>query len=148
PSIARKLDQLTGRLEELNALLASADVTADMDNYRKLAREHAEIQPVVELYRSYLQSERDAQTAQEMAQDAELREFAEAELRESRARMESIESELQKSLLPKDPNDERNVFLEIRAGTGGDESALFAADLFRMYSRYAERRGWRVEVLS
>ena len=148
PSIARKLTQLTHRLDELNALLASADVTQDLDNYRKLAREHAEIGPVVELYRSYLQSEQDAATAQEMAEDASMREFAEAEMRESRSRMQTLEMELQKSLLPKDPNDDRNVFLEIRAGTGGDESALFAADLFRMYSRYAERQGWRVEVMS
>jgi peptide chain release factor 1 len=148
PSIARKLDQLTGRLEELNALLASEDATADMDNFRKLTREHAEIDPVVALYRTYVQNERDAQTAQEMAQDPDLRDFAEAEMRDSRERMEQIEAELQKSLLPKDPNDERNLFLEIRAGTGGDESALFAADLFRMYARYAERQHWRVEILS
>jgi peptide chain release factor 1 len=148
PSIARKLEQLTGRLEELNALLASEDATADLDNYRKLAREHAEIEPVVALYRTYRQSERDVETAQEMAQDPEMRAFAEAEIRESRERMQGIEEELQRELLPKDPNDGRNVFLEIRAGTGGDESALFAADLFRMYSRYAERQGWRVEVLS
>ncbi|MCC6532094.1 MAG: peptide chain release factor 1 [Burkholderiales bacterium] len=148
PSIARKLAQLTGRLEELNALLASADVTQNMDNYRKLAREHAEIEPVVELYRAYLRSEQDVATAQEMAQDPGMREFAEAEMREARGRMDGIEGELQRQLLPKDPNDERNIFLEIRAGTGGDESALFAADLFRMYSRYAERQGWRVEVMS
>jgi peptide chain release factor 1 len=148
PSIARKLDQLTGRLEELNALLASENITADLDNYRKLSREHAEIQPVVELYRTYMQSARDVETAQEMAHDLELREFAEAEMRESRSRMEGIEERLQKELLPKDPNDERNLFLEIRAGTGGDESALFAADLFRMYARYAERKRWQVEILS
>jgi peptide chain release factor 1 len=148
PSIARKLDQLTGRLEELNALLASENITADLDNFRKLSREHAEIQPVVELYRTYMQSARDVETAQEMAHDLELREFAEAEMRESRSRMEGIEERLQKELLPKDPNDERNLFLEIRAGTGGDESALFAADLFRMYARYAERKRWQVEILS
>jgi peptide chain release factor 1 len=148
PSIARKIDQLTGRLEELNALLASENITADLDNFRKLSREHAEIQPVVELYRTYLQSARDVETAQEMAHDPELREFAEAEMRESRSRMEGIEERLQKELLPKDPNDERNLFLEIRAGTGGDESALFAADLFRMYARYAERKRWQVEILS
>jgi peptide chain release factor 1 len=148
PSIARKLDQLTGRLEELNALLASENITADLDNFRKLSREHAEIQPVVELYRTYMQSARDVETAQEMANDPELREFAEAEMRESRSRMEGIEERLQKELLPKDPNDERNLFLEIRAGTGGDESALFAADLFRMYARYAERKRWPVEILS
>jgi peptide chain release factor 1 len=148
PSIARKLAQLTGRLEELNGLLASGEVTRDMDNFRKLTREHAEIQPVVELFRAYKQSERDVGAAQEMAQDPEMREFAETEIRDSREKMIRIEQELQRQLLPKDPNDERDLFLEIRAGTGGDESTLFAADLFRMYSRYAERQGWRVEVLS
>ena len=148
PSIAAKLAQLTGRLEELNGLLASEDVTADMDNYRKLTREHADIQPVVELYRGYLQSERDVETAQEMAGEPDMREFAETEMREARERMAGIEERLQRELLPKDPNDERNIFLEIRAGTGGDESALFASDLFRMYTRYAERRRWRVEILS
>jgi peptide chain release factor 1 len=102
----------------------------------------------VELYQAYNQSERDAQAAQEMVQDPEMREFAEAEIRDSREKMSRIEQELQKQLLPKDPNDERNIFLEVRAGTGGDESALFAADLFRMYSRYAERQGWRVEIIS
>jgi peptide chain release factor 1 len=148
PSIARKLSQLTGRLDELNGLLASSEVTRDMDNFRKLTREHAEIQPVVELYRAYNQSETDVQTAQEMAHDPELRDFAETEMRDARDKMNRIEQELQRQLLPKDPNDERNIFLEIRAGTGGDESALFAADLFRMYSRFAERQGWRVEVIS
>jgi peptide chain release factor 1 len=148
PSIARKLAQLTGRLEELSGLLASGDITRDMDNFRKLTREHAEIQPVVELYRAYNESAGDAQTAQEMAQDPAMREFAENEIRDSREKMNRIEQELQRQLLPKDPNDERSIFLEIRAGTGGDESTLFAADLFRMYSRFAERQGWRVEVLS
>jgi peptide chain release factor 1 len=148
PSIARKLAQLTGRLEELNGLLASGDITRDMDNFPKLTREHAEIQPVVELYRAYNESAGDAQTAQEMAQDPAMREFAENEIRDSREKMNRIEQELQRQLLPKDPNDERSIFLEIRAGTGGDESTLFAADLFRMYSRFAERQGWRVEVLS
>jgi peptide chain release factor 1 len=148
PSIAHKLDQLTARLDELNGLLGSEDVTHNLDNYRKLTREHAEIQPVVELYRSYLQGGQDVETAQEMARDPGMRAFAEDEIREARERMQALEVELQRSLLPKDPDDERNVFLEIRAGTGGDESALFAADLFRMYSRYAERQGWRVEVMS
>ena len=148
PSIASKLTQLTHRLDELNALLASSDVTSDIDNYRKLSREHAEIGPVVDLYRSYTSAEDDLKTAQEMAQDPGSREFAEAEIRETRERLQALELELQKQLLPKDPNDERNIFLEIRAGTGGEESALFAADLFRMYSRFAERNRWQVEVIS
>jgi len=151
-SMAAKLTQLSVRLEELTRLLSSETVTINIDKYRKLTRERAEIAPVVELYDSYLQSERDIQTAQEMSDetsaDAEIREFAEAEMRSARERMVRIGSELQKQLLPKDPNDERSIFLEIRAGTGGDESALFAGDLFRMYARFAERHGWQVEVIS
>jgi peptide chain release factor 1 len=103
---------------------------------------------VVELYNAYRSHEQDIETAQEMAGDPAMREFAEAEMRETRERLDKIEAELQRQLLPQDPNDERNIFLEIRAGTGGDESALFAGELFRMYSRYAERSGWQVEVIS
>jgi peptide chain release factor 1 len=147
-SISTKLTQLALRLEEINALLSSQDVTDDMDNYRRLTREHAEISPVVDLYRAYRSAEADLETAHEMAQDPASREFAEAEMRASRERLEEIESELQKQLLPRDPNDERNIFLEIRAGTGGEESALFASDLFRMYARFAERNRWHVEVIS
>jgi peptide chain release factor 1 len=119
-----------------------------MDNYRRLTREHAEIGPVVDLYRAYRSAQEDFHTAQEMANDPDSREFAEAEMRETRERLDAIELELQKQLLPKDPNEERNIFLEIRAGTGGEESALFAADLFRMYARFAERNRWQVEVIS
>jgi peptide chain release factor 1 len=147
-SIAAKLTQLTLRLEELNALLASSEVTGDLNNYRRMTREHAEITPVVDLYGAYRSAEGDLKTAQEMAQDPASREFAEAEIRETRERLERLELELQKQLLPKDPNDDRNIFLEIRAGTGGEESALFAADLFRMYTRFAERSRWQVEVIS
>lgn len=147
-SIAAKLTQLSVRLEELNRLLSSETITANLDNYRKLSRERAEIAPVVELYDAYLQSERDILTAQEMCADTEMREFADAEIREGREKLTQIGSELQKQLLPKDPSDERNIFLEIRAGTGGDESALFAADLFRMYARFAERQRWQVEIIS
>ena len=147
-SIAAKLQQITLRLEELNGLLSSENATASMDNYRKLTREHAEITPVVELYKLYRQSEDDMRAAQEMVADPAMREFAETEIKEARARLEQLEAELQKELLPKDPNDERNIFLEIRAGTGGDESALFSADLFRMYTRYAERKKWQVEIMS
>ena len=147
-SIAAKLAQLTLRLGELNQLLSVENVTANLDNYRKLTREHAEIAPVVELYQSYRKSEEDIQAAQEMASDPAMREFAEAEIRETRQRLTQIEAELQQQLLPKDPNDDRNIFLEVRAGTGGDESALFAGDLFRMYARFAERNKWQVEVIS
>ncbi len=148
PTIATKLAQLSRRLEELNGLLASESATADLDNYRKLTREHAEIGPVVELYQQYVKSEGDLQAAQEMSGDPAMRDFAESEIKQSRERLAVIEAELQKKLLPKDPNDDRNIFLEIRAGTGGDESAIFAGELFRMYSRYAERNRWQVEVIS
>ena len=147
-SIAAKLEQLAGRLEEINRLLSAEDATADMDVYRKLTREHAEIEPVVELYCAYCKGEGDLRTAQEMANDPSMREFAEEEIGQTRERLAGLEAELQKQLLPRDPNDERNIFLEIRAGTGGEESALFAGDLFRMYSRFAERNRWQVEVIS
>ncbi len=148
PSILAKLASLSERLEELNLLLSSADITSNMDNYRKLTREHADITPVVEQYRAWQQCEQDMRDAEEMLSDPEMKEFAVAEIEEGKARLEGIELELQKLLLPKDPNDERNVFLEIRAGTGGDESALFSGDLFRMYTRYAERQRWQVEIVS
>lgn len=147
-SIAAKLTQLSVRLEELNRMLSSESATANLDNYRRLTRERAEIAPVVELYEAYQQSERDIHTAQEMCADAEMREFADAEIRDAKEKITHIGAELQKQLLPKDPSDERNIFLEIRAGTGGDESALFAADLFRMYARFAERQRWQVEIIS
>lgn len=146
--ITTKLMQLSSRLEELDGLLSSEDVTSDLNNYRKLTREHAEIVPVVELYRAYQLGEHDIHAAQEMIADAEMREFAEDEIRSGKEKLIQIELELQKLLLPKDPNDEHNLFLEIRAGTGGDESALFAGDLFRMYTRFAEREHWQVEVIS
>ncbi|BFG74746.1 peptide chain release factor 1 [Paraburkholderia terrae] len=143
-----KLDQLTTRLAELNDLLSREDITSNIDQYRKLTREHAELQPVVEQYALWRQSMNDAATAQELLSDASMKDFAEEEIRSAREQMEKLEGELQKMLLPKDPNDERNIFLEIRAGTGGDESALFAGDLLRMYLRYAERNRWQVEMMS
>ncbi|MGA9993549.1 MAG: peptide chain release factor 1 [Thiobacillaceae bacterium] len=147
-SLARKLGQLSQRLGELDRELSSEDVVADLDNYRKLGREHAEITPVVALYRKYCQVENDVASAQTMLLDPDMRELAQAEIEGSKEALEALEAQLQTALIPHDPNDERNVFLEIRAGTGGDESGLFAGDLFRMYSRYAERQGWKVEVVS
>lgn len=148
PTIAHKLAQLCDRLEEINRLLASADVTNNMDQYRKLTREHSEITPIALLFTEYQQIVADIATAQEMLLDPEMKSFAEEEIDQNRQKLTELEVELQKALLPKDPNDERNIFLEIRAGTGGDESALFAADLFRMYNRFAERNRWQVEILS
>ncbi|WP_194714332.1 peptide chain release factor 1 [Noviherbaspirillum soli] len=148
PSMLAKLDQLANRLEEVNTLLMQEGITDNMDQYRKLNREHAELGPLVELYQQYTQADRDIAAAQEMLADPEMKEFAQEEIAGSKARMEALEVDLQKLLLPKDPNDERNIFLEIRAGTGGDESALFAGDLLRMYTRYAERQRWQVEMVS
>lgn len=147
-SIRDKLENLAGRLDELDRILASGEATRDMDQYRKLTREHAELGPVVALYQTWYLTEADLQSAQEMMSDPEMKELAETEMKSARERLPAIEIELQKRLLPKDINDERNVFLEIRAGTGGDESALFAGNLFRMYTRFAERRRWQVEVVS
>jgi peptide chain release factor 1 len=143
-----KLDQLANRLVELNELLMTPEATHDMDSYRKMTREHAELGPLVELYHAYQQTESDILDAQEMLSDPEMKQFAQDEIQEARARAESLTLDLQKMLLPKDANDERNVFLEIRAGTGGDESALFAGDLLRMYTRYAERNRWQMEMVS
>ena len=147
-SIAAKLDQKRRRLVDINALLSSENATRDMEQFRKLSREHAELQPIVDLFNKYREGEQAVAEAQELLADPEMRSYAESEIKAGRERLSALESELQKLLLPKDPNDERNIFLEIRAGTGGDESALFAGDLFRMYSRYAERQGWQVEVIS
>jgi peptide chain release factor 1 len=147
-SIRDKLENLVGRLDELDRTLSSGEATRDMDRYRKLTREHAELGPVVALYQTWRQAEADRLAALEMVGDPEMKELAEAELKTIRERLAGLENELQGRLLPKDANDERNVFLEIRAGTGGDESALFAGSLFRMYTRFAERRRWQVEVVS
>ena len=147
-NISVKLAQLSERLIEVNQLLSTEEATRDMDAFRRLNRERAELEPVVELFHAYQSCEADIEAAREMAGDPEMREFAETEIREGEAKLSGLDQELQKALLPKDPNDERSVFLEIRAGTGGDEAALFAGDLFRMYSRFAERRRWQVEVIS
>lgn len=148
PSIRQKLDQLSFRLDEVDAILSSEEVARDMDQFRKISRERAEIEQVVGLYATYQQAEADLKQAEEMMDDPDMRDFAQEEATAVKTRLPELELELQKLLLPKDPNDDRNILLEIRAGTGGDESALFAGALFRMYSRFAERQRWQVEVLS
>jgi len=148
PSLAHKLTQLAARLHELDSLLAAEDVTRDLDRFRSLSREHAEITPVVSLYRDWERANGDLRAAHEMQGDADLKAFAVEEATAARTRMEALEAELQTALLPRDPDDQRNVFVEIRAGTGGDESALFAGDLFRMYMRFAERNKWKTEIVS
>ena len=148
PSLQSKLDQLAFRLEEIDGLLADERATADMAQYRKLNQEHAEITPVVEHYRAWQQAQADLATARELLSDPDMKDFAEEEVAAAVARIADLDRDLQVLLLPRDPNDERNLFLEIRAGTGGNESALFAGDLLRMYSRYAERQRWKVEIVS
>ena len=148
PSIRQKLDLLVDRLDEIDRMLSGPGTAGDMDQFRKLSRERAEIEPVIVQFNAFRQAERDLEEAEAMHGDPEMREFAEEEIAATKARLPGLETDLQKLLLPRDPNDEKSVILEIRAGTGGDESALFAGDLFRMYSRFAERQRWQVEVLS
>ncbi|HMM47143.1 MAG TPA: peptide chain release factor 1 [Thiobacillaceae bacterium] len=148
PSLTEKLVRADERLQELDALLAQPEIAGDMESYRKLSRERADLDPVVALYRQYAQIEADQATAREMLSDPDMRELAQDELAEGETRLTRLAAELQTALLPRDPNDDRNIFLEIRAGAGGDESALFAGDLLRMYTRYAEDRGWKVEIVS
>ncbi|MDR0250948.1 MAG: peptide chain release factor 1 [Burkholderiales bacterium] len=147
-SLKQKLQHLENRLTEIDALLAQPDAADDMNRFRDLSKERADIEPVVELYRDYRRAEDDWHTARGAMDDPAMREFMEEESQQAQSRMEALESALQVALLPKDASDERNVFLEIRAGTGGDESALFAGSLFRMYTRYAERQRWNVELVS
>jgi peptide chain release factor 1 len=149
-SLRERLEGLVERLEEVSALLADPEVIADQDRFRALSREYAEVEPLVAAYRRYRRAEDDLCDAREMLRegDPELRSLAEEELATAEARRGVLDQELQRLLLPRDPDDERSLFLEVRAGTGGDEAALFAGDLFRMYTRYAESRRWEVEVLS
>ncbi|BAU76498.1 peptide chain release factor 1 [Metapseudomonas furukawaii] len=149
-SLLNKLDLLQDRYEELTALLGDAEVISDQGKFRAYSKEFAEVEPVILAYREFRKVQGDLEGAQALLKDSDpdLREMAEEEVDQARTRLVGLEDRLQRMLLPKDPNDGRNVFLEIRAGTGGDEAAIFSGDLFRMYSRYAERQGWRVEILS
>ena len=151
-SLRQQLERLGLRLGELDALLADPGVASDMNRYRELGREHAEASELVDLFLRFRQRESDLTAAAEMlaesSADADMAGMAKEEMQAATTDIGRLEASLQKAMLPRDADDGRNVFLEIRAGTGGDESALFAADLARMYLRYAERRGWRTEILS
>ncbi|GEN24023.1 peptide chain release factor 1 [Halomonas cupida] len=149
-SLRQRLDTFVERFEELSALLSEPDVISDQSRFRDYSREYSELESLVETWRDYRSVEEDVATAEQMADDsdAEMRELAQMERDEGMARLEELEVELKRLLVPKDPDDGRSVFLEVRAGTGGDEAALFAGDLFRMYSRYAENHGWKVEIVS
>lgn len=148
PSMQTKLEQLALRAEEVNRKLSEEEATRDMNMYRKLSREHAELAPVVEQYSLWLRAYTDMQAAHHLLSDPDMRVLAEDEIEAAKVNMEALEKNLQTLLLPRDPNDEKNIFLEIRAGTGGDESALFAGDLLRMYMRFAERQRWKTEIVS
>ena len=149
-SLRNKLQSLSERLEEINALLSDPDVIGDQNKFRSLSQEHAQLGPVVSCYHNYEKTLAAIDDAKVMLEedDAEMRAMAEDELEEAEKKKETLENELQLLMLPKDPNDDKNIFLEIRAGTGGDEAAIFSGDLFRMYTRYAEKQRWKVEVMS
>ncbi|MBD3609031.1 MAG: peptide chain release factor 1 [Gammaproteobacteria bacterium] len=149
-SIVRKLEGISERLEEINHLLSDPEIISNQNKFRELSQEHAQITPVVNTFKKYRTTLDDIETANEMLKegDAELKEMAEEELKTAKEQREVLELDLQKLLLPRDPNDDNNIYLEVRAGTGGDEAAIFAGDLFRMYSKYAEQRRWQVEMIS
>jgi len=148
PFLRSQLQRFAQRLEELDFLLSREDIMNDMAQYRKISREHADVTAVAGRYARFVQREADLAEAQEMQADPEMAEMAQEEIAGATAELAQLEEELQRLLLPKDPDDERAAYLEIRAGTGGDESALFAADLARMYTRYCDSVGWKVEVMS
>src|SRR5579863_8899785 len=146
-----RLDQIEARYEELNKALASPETASDSSRYQKTAKAHAEIAPIVEKYREYKDLTKGIAESKAMLtdeKDPEMRAYAQDELTQLETRVGAVEEELKVLLLPKDPNDDKNIILEIRAGTGGDEATLFAAEIFRMYTRYAETQRWKVEVLS
>ena len=147
-SMRAKLSSLGRRLEEIDAMLSSPEVGSDMNKFRDLSRERAEIEPVVQKVREYEKYEKQRAESEELLSDPDMKELAQAEFTECREKLEQLDKDLEIMLLPTDPNDKRNIFLEIRAGTGGDESALFAGDLLRMYMRFAERQGWKTEIVS
>ncbi|WP_266169322.1 peptide chain release factor 1 [Dyella subtropica] len=148
PSIRRKLETLAERHEEIGLLLAQPDVLADGARFRDLSREYAQLEPVTASLREHDQAERELAESRSMLSDPDMRELAADDIGRLEARLTQLDEELQILLLPKDPRDEANLFLEVRAGTGGDEAAIFAGDVFRMYVRYAERQRWHVEILS
>ncbi len=149
-SIQIKLDNLSDRFEEIAALLSQPEVQSDQNKFRSLSQEYAQIDPLVVCYKSYQENQENLEAAKEMAKDPdpELREMAKEEQQEAETEKEKLQHQLQILLLPKDPNDNRNIFLEVRAGTGGDEAAIFSGDLAKMYQRFAEKQGWKSEIIT
>jgi peptide chain release factor 1 len=148
PSIRSKLEHITERHQEITALLSDPEVQADVNRFRELSREYAQIEPLSDCYGRYIAAEEELANAEDMLADPEMAELAMDAREEARGTLAALEPELQILLLPRDPNDERNVYLEVRAGTGGAEASLFAGDLLRMYLRYAEQKGWKTEMIS
>src|SRR5450755_4212029 len=149
-TLSEKLDQLGARYDELTRQLSTSEIVSDTSHFQKVAKQHAELEQIVEKHRQFKQIEKDLAGAHQMiseAEDSEMKQMAHEEEKQLTAQIETVERDLKLLLLPKDPNDDKSVIVEIRAGTGGDEAGLFAAELFRMYSRYAETQGWKVEVL-
>ncbi|MGM0563549.1 MAG: peptide chain release factor 1 [Pseudomonadota bacterium] len=147
-SIRQKLENLVGRHEEVAMLLSDPEVIGDQNRFRDLSKEYAELEPVTKTFGAYQRERENLETAEEMVDDPDMKEMAWEEIESARSALEKLEDELQVLLLPKDPHDNSNIFLEIRAGTGGDEAAIFAGDLLKMYTRYAETRGWKMEIQS
>jgi len=149
-SIKLKLENLHDRFGEIAVLLSQPEIQSDQNQFRSLSQEYSQINPLVDCYNNYIETEESISTAQEMLEedDDEMREMAKEEIAEAKAVQARLESELQILLLPRDPNDNRNIYLEVRAGTGGDEAAIFSGDLARMYTRYAENQGWKIETTS
>lgn len=147
-SLRLRLDQLSDRHEELTALLADVEVISDNKRFRQLSREHSDLSEITEVWTKYKQAEADIETAEAMLSDPDFKEMAVEEIKENKAIIASLEADLNILMIPKDPNDANSAYLEIRAGTGGDEAAIFSGDLYRMYTKYAESQGWRIEVLS
>ena len=149
-SILSKLDHLAERYEEVGALLSDPDIIGDQNKFRELSKEYAELEPLVKCYQNYQKVLESISDAKQLMKDPDpdMRAMAQEELKDGEAQQSELEVDLQTLLLPKDPNDDKNVFLEIRAGTGGDEAAIFSGDLFRMYSKFAETQRWKIEVIS
>ncbi|MPW63825.1 peptide chain release factor 1 [Moraxella catarrhalis] len=147
-SLRHRLDQMVDRFEEVTALLSDPDTISDNKKFRELSMEHSDLSEITVTWKDFVQAEADLQTANELLSDPEMKEMALDEIEVARANIEMLEERLNVMMLPKDPNDKATAFLEIRAGTGGDEAAIFSGDLFRMYQKYAQSQGWQVEVLS
>ena len=149
-SILSKLSEVSERYVEIENLLSQPDITSNQENYIKLSKEYSELSPIVKAFKDYEQSESSLDDARQLVKDAdpEIREMAEIEIKELTSSIQTLEIDIKRLLLPKDPDDSKDVFLEVRAGAGGDEAALFAGDLFRMYSRLAERNNWNMDIVS